>query len=357
MTDRRSPDPGCATPLTPERCAPLTPEQALHLLDALTWAPAAGPDRWERAADHVAARVGDLLRPAPAHCRAAAERMLPALDRTSLYRAKYDLMLLLHPDDWFTFMNMGHQPAAAGAVAQPAAPGPQPGGADQGRYAARLYDLVVGGAEAPADGAAADGAAAGGALAGAVVLDVGSGRGGGTERLTRVHGARSATGLDLSPASVAFCRRVHRGLGLGFEQGRAEDLPFAAGSFDAVVSVESAHCFADPDAFFAEARRVLRPGGRLLFADEWPADQVDRLAARVTAAGLHLVVQEDITDGVLRALDLLPAQVARLLAALPADAGRQAYTRFFGDRVGRDSAGLYRSGRFRYLRLAAVRGK
>jgi SAM-dependent methyltransferase len=50
-------------------------------------------------------------------------------------------------------------------------------------------------------------------------------------------------------------------------QGVAENLPFADGSFDFVISRYSAHHWQDFAAALAEARRVLRFGGRAAFAD------------------------------------------------------------------------------------------
>jgi SAM-dependent methyltransferase len=46
-------------------------------------------------------------------------------------------------------------------------------------------------------------------------------------------------------------------------------LPFAAGSFDAVVGLDLVHHLAQPAAFFAEAARVLRPGGRVAVIEPW----------------------------------------------------------------------------------------
>ncbi|SEO47825.1 class I SAM-dependent methyltransferase [Trujillonella endophytica] len=64
----------------------------------------------------------------------------------------------------------------------------------------------------------------------------------------------------------------------------AEDLPFADGTFDVVVSTLVLCTVPDPDAAVAELRRVLRPEGRLLYlehvrsADPRLARRQDRLA-------------------------------------------------------------------------------
>jgi SAM-dependent methyltransferase len=47
----------------------------------------------------------------------------------------------------------------------------------------------------------------------------------------------------------------------------AEQLPFAAGSFDAVTCRIAAHHFPEPVAFVEEVARVLEPGGTLAFED------------------------------------------------------------------------------------------
>ena len=46
-------------------------------------------------------------------------------------------------------------------------------------------------------------------------------------------------------------------------------LPFGAGSFDAVVGLDLVHHLARPASFFAEAARVLRPGGRIAVIEPW----------------------------------------------------------------------------------------
>jgi ubiquinone/menaquinone biosynthesis C-methylase UbiE len=52
----------------------------------------------------------------------------------------------------------------------------------------------------------------------------------------------------------------------------AESLPFTDESLDAVVAHRAPHQFADIDAFAAEAKRVLRPGGVVGLADQSPPD-------------------------------------------------------------------------------------
>jgi SAM-dependent methyltransferase len=75
-------------------------------------------------------------------------------------------------------------------------------------------------------------------------------------------------GIDLSAKQLQYARRASQSLPL--VQGTAEELPFADGSFDVVFGDHGAMGFADPDRTVPEAARVLRPGGRLVFAIAGP---------------------------------------------------------------------------------------
>ena len=77
-----------------------------------------------------------------------------------------------------------------------------------------------------------------------------------------------AVGLDFSSAMIASARARHPAI--RFEESDAEALPFAAGSFDAVVANFGIHHVPDPIRALRETHRVLRPGGRVAFTT-WAA--------------------------------------------------------------------------------------
>lgn len=150
-------------------------------------------------------------------------------------------------------------------------------------------------------------ASQGAGLAGKRVLEVGCGHGGGASYLARTLNPASYTGLDLNPAGIEYCRRNHKVPGLEFVQGNAENLPFPAASFDAVVNVESSHCYPHFDRFLAEVERVLRPGGEFLYTDVRQRTECEKWeAALKAAAGLQLVSGREINTEVIRALELNP---------------------------------------------------
>ena len=80
-------------------------------------------------------------------------------------------------------------------------------------------------------------------------------------------------GIDFSPDMLAVARRRHPSI--DFREGDAEALPFEDGCFDAVAINFGLHHFPFPGRAVGEARRVLRPGGRLAFTT-WasPRDHV-----------------------------------------------------------------------------------
>ncbi len=79
-------------------------------------------------------------------------------------------------------------------------------------------------------------------------------------------GAR-VTGVDVTPAQLATARRMQEEFDLHFPlvEASAEDVPLPDASFDLVLSEYGASIWCDPERWIAEAARLLRPGGRLVF--------------------------------------------------------------------------------------------
>jgi SAM-dependent methyltransferase len=102
------------------------------------------------------------------------------------------------------------------------------------------------------------------------VLDAGTGIGGTARLIAADRGAR-VTAIDLTPEYCDVAKWLNDAVGLGdlieVRTGDATELPFDAGSFDVVVSQHVQMNIADKRRLYAEARRVLAPGGRLALWD------------------------------------------------------------------------------------------
>ena len=106
---------------------------------------------------------------------------------------------------------------------------------------------------------------------GELVLDVGSGAGTDSLVAAQMVGPEGrVTGIDMTPEMLAKARAAATEMGatnVEFIKGEVETLPFAAASFDVVISNGVIDLIPDKEAVFAEINRVLRPGGRIQLAD------------------------------------------------------------------------------------------
>lgn len=117
------------------------------------------------------------------------------------------------------------------------------------------------------------------------VLDAGCGLGGTLAQLQASVSDLELTGLNIDARQLqrAAARPTSDGGGpIRWVCGDACAMPFAPASFDAVLAVECIFHFPSRDAFFAEAARVLRPGGRLVLCDFVPSPAL-RLVQRAGA--------------------------------------------------------------------------
>ena len=97
------------------------------------------------------------------------------------------------------------------------------------------------------------------------MLEVGCGTGVIAGELARLGDAR-VVGLDVAGGMLAFARRQEGGV--TYVQGDAHELPFTAGSFDAVVCHYLLLWLADPARAVREMARLVRPGGAVLACAE-----------------------------------------------------------------------------------------
>jgi SAM-dependent methyltransferase len=105
---------------------------------------------------------------------------------------------------------------------------------------------------------------------GAKVLEIGCGTGNLTMKVNRAHPGVRLTGFDPDPRALKRARRkARRAVGVQFDQGYAQALPYADGAFDRVLSSMMLHHLDDDvkAAAIAEAFRVLRPGGSIHVVD------------------------------------------------------------------------------------------
>lgn len=84
------------------------------------------------------------------------------------------------------------------------------------------------------------------------------------------------TGIDVSERQLATAQRLatEHGVSIELVHGSAEATPFGAAAFDFALSEYGAALWCDPDAWIAEAARVLRPGGQLVFLTSHPLTMV-----------------------------------------------------------------------------------
>lgn len=114
--------------------------------------------------------------------------------------------------------------------------------------------------------------------------------------------AARAVGVDLSRAMVERGRELAAGLAnVELLEADAEALPFAGGSFTALLCTTSLHHYPHPRRAIAEMARVLAPGGRLAIADattDLPlmvvADRLLRLFQRSHAGMLRAIEIEQL---------------------------------------------------------------
>ncbi len=135
------------------------------------------------------------------------------------------------------------------------------------------------------------------------VLEVGSGRGGGSHYIAQNLHPKSMTGMDLASKAVDLCNKNFSHHNLTYISGNAESIPLDNNSKDVVINVESCHAYGSVDNFLSEVHRVLRPGGHLLLTDLRGIPGLELLKEKLLNTSLEIIEEEDITSNVVDAIE------------------------------------------------------
>jgi SAM-dependent methyltransferase len=103
-------------------------------------------------------------------------------------------------------------------------------------------------------------------VSGARVVEIGCGTAYISAWLAR-RGASAVVGVDPTPAQLATAQALGAEIGpaVPLVRGAGEAVPLRSGTFDLAISEYGAAIWADPEMWIAEAARLLRPGGELVF--------------------------------------------------------------------------------------------
>jgi len=131
------------------------------------------------------------------------------------------------------------------------------------------------------------------------VLDIGSGPGLMAAELAAAVGSEGRVdGIDISESMLAIAGEQQRPAGsapITFALAHAGELPFADESFHAVLCTQVYEYVSDIDGALQQARRVLRPGGRIAILDTdwdsivWQSSDPERMRRVLGAWEAHLV--------------------------------------------------------------------
>jgi SAM-dependent methyltransferase len=148
---------------------------------------------------------------------------------------------------------------------------------------------------------------------GAAWLDVGCGTGALTETLLTHAAPRSVVGVDRSPQFIQHCRGKLSRPSVIFQEGNAEALPVASGTFDAVVSGLVLNFVPRPARMVEEMARAARAGATIAVY-VWDYAGGLELVARFWAAAREIDASSAALDESVRFRDNGPGPLGALFA-------------------------------------------
>ncbi len=213
--------------------------------------------------------------------------------RNLLFRIWYWLISTIDKNNEITFMNFGYSNPDTKPILNETD--------EKNRYPAQLYHLTVSSTNIKDN----------------EILEVGCGRGGGLSYVNRYFSPKTITGVDLNNKAVKFCKTYYKDQkNARFIKADAQKLPFDAESFDFILNVESSHRYPNPEMFFNEVKRVLKPGGYFSITDFRYNHEIADLENQLNNSGMKLIAKQKITENVLEALSLMSIERTELVKRL-----------------------------------------
>jgi ubiquinone/menaquinone biosynthesis C-methylase UbiE len=140
------------------------------------------------------------------------------------------------------------------------------------------------------------------------VLEIGCGRGGGCYFFAEYKQAAHVTGIDQSASNIDLAEKLAGGKNTEFLVQSAEEMKLPQKSFDAVVNLESSHCYSDKGAFLKSVFNLLKPDGVFMYADIFFSANLPKVKAYIISLGFTIEQEQDITEGVLGSLKERPVE-------------------------------------------------
>ncbi|MGZ3548627.1 MAG: class I SAM-dependent methyltransferase [Vulcanimicrobiaceae bacterium] len=173
-------------------------------------------------------------------------------------------------------------------------------------------------------------------VVGSDILDVGIGTGRASLPLARA--GYNVTGIDSSQAMLDKCRELANGTPISLRLGDVAQLPFEAASFDTIIALNAVAHFPHLEAILRDWRRVVRPGGRMVF-DAFSLDHDIAYASAIGESreyGIEHFAVKDVGSYRLRItadelVDIANRAGLRINAVIPYSAfcGQASINRFF----------------------------
>jgi len=182
------------------------------------------------------------------------------------------------------------------------------------------------------------------------LLEVGCGRGGGINLLSKMYDFKNIEACDLTESSINHCQKYANDI--KFKVASAENLDYEHDQFDIVINVESSHCYNYLDLFFSKVQKILKSGGVFLYTDIFDPQNITYVEQRLSLCFKN-VKKEDITNNVMQACEHDIEHFDKVLAARESN---DDIKKFHTD-LSREKAKHYKERKYFYTKYVCSQGR